>query len=240
MADRPPKHRPQTDFRHRSQIPLPAVAEVAHHVTDLLSPSLLAQRPLERRDPRPPPRLIRMRQRRLTLPVMGALMVRLVWRRMPAVAEVQKVLARDGLWWAPLLRVRPQALTTRLDALPAAVLGQLCTAVCTRRQAQAPTALPEPRWAPVRAHVPQVTMVEGSTLDARRQKTPGVRERAGLVRAGTSIVLVDACSHDPLWPLYTAERRRQGPARCRREPGGRAGGGAAGVRPGVVQLSVGR
>jgi hypothetical protein len=142
MADRPPKHRPHTDFRHRSQIPMPAVEEVEQYLTDLLSPSLLAPRQLERRDPRQPQRLIRMRQRLLTLPVMVALMVSLVWRRMPAVAEVQKVLARAGLLWAPPLRVSPQAITKRLDALPAAVMGPLVTEVCTRLQAQAPTALP--------------------------------------------------------------------------------------------------
>lgn len=57
----------------------------------------LAPRQLERYDPRQPQRLIRMRQRLLTLPVMVAIIVSLVWRRIPAVAEVQEVLAREGL-----------------------------------------------------------------------------------------------------------------------------------------------
>jgi hypothetical protein len=201
MADKPSKRRPQMDVRHRSQIPMPAVEEVEPLLTDVLSPSLLAPRQLERRDPRQPQRRIRMRQRLLTLPVMVALMVSLVWRRMPAVAEVQQVLAREGLWWAPPLRVSPQAITTRLDALPAAVMGQLCTAVWTRVQAHGSAALPHPSWAPGRVHVPQVAMVDGSTLEALRKKTQGVRERTGLVLAGKIMVLVDAFSHDPRWPL---------------------------------------
>jgi Transposase DDE domain len=205
MADKSPKRRPHTDFRHRSQIPMPAVEEVEQHLTDLLSPSLLAPRQLERRDPRQPQRLIRMRQRLLTLPVMVALIVSLVWRRMPAVAEVQKVLAREGLLWTPPLRVSPQAITKRLDALPAAVMGQLFMEVCTRLQAQAPTALPQPRWAPVRAHFSQVAIVDGSTLEALRKKTQGLREREGLVLAGKIMVLVDAFSHYPLWQLYTED-----------------------------------
>src|SRR5215831_18913425 len=171
MAHKHTRARPHAEFRHRSQIPMPAVEEVEQHLTDLLSPSLLAPRQLERRDPRQPQRLIRMRQRLLTLPVMVALIVSLVWRRMPAVAEVQKVLAREGLLWAPPLRVSPQAITKRLDALPAAVMGQLFTEVCTRLQAQAPTALPYPSWAPVRAHFPRVAIVDGSTLEALRKKT---------------------------------------------------------------------
>ena len=38
-----------------------------------------------------------MRPRRLPLPVIVAIVVRLGWRRRPAVTEVQRVLAREGL-----------------------------------------------------------------------------------------------------------------------------------------------
>ena len=72
MAHKHTRARPHAEFRHRSQIPLPAVEEVEQRLTDLLSPSILAPRQLERRDPRQPQRIIRMRQRLLTLPVMVA------------------------------------------------------------------------------------------------------------------------------------------------------------------------
>jgi hypothetical protein len=65
---------------------------------------------MERRDPRQPQRLIRMRQRLLTLRVMVAIVVSLVWRRMPAVAEVRRVLAQEGLLWLMPLRVSHQAI----------------------------------------------------------------------------------------------------------------------------------
>ena len=101
MAQKQSRHRWQPDFRHRSQIPMPAVAAVEQRLFDVLSPSLLAPRQLERHDPRQPQRVIRMRQRLLTLPVLVAIIVSLVWRRLPAVAEVQRVLAREGLLWEP-------------------------------------------------------------------------------------------------------------------------------------------
>src|SRR6266581_5591235 len=154
MAHKHTRARPHAEFRHRSQIPMPAVTEVEQRLTDLLSPSLLAPRHMERRDPRQPQRVIRMRQRLLTLPVMVAIIVSLVWRRVPAIAEVQKVLAREGLLGVAPLRVSPQAITKRLAVLPAAVMGQLLAEVCVRLQAQAPPALPHPSWAPVRAHFP--------------------------------------------------------------------------------------
>jgi hypothetical protein len=121
---------------------MPAVEEVEQQLVALLRPSLLAPRQMERRDPRQPQRVIRMRQRLLTLPVMVAIVVSLVWRRMPAVTEVQRVLAREGLLWVTPMRVSPPALIKRLDALPAAVMGQLFAEVCARLQAQRPPALP--------------------------------------------------------------------------------------------------
>jgi Transposase DDE domain len=205
MAHKPTKPRPHAEFRHRSQMPLPAVEEVDQRLAELLSPALLAPRQMERRDPRQPQRLIRMRQRLLTLPVMVAILVSLVWRRVPSVAEVQKVLAREGLLGSAPLRVSAQAIAKRLDVLPAAVMGQLFGEVCARLQAQPLPALPHPRWAPVRDHFSRLALVDGSTLEALRKKTAVLRERTGLVLAGKMMVMVEAFSHRPLWQLYTED-----------------------------------
>jgi len=205
MAHKQTRHRSQADVRHRSQIPLPAVEDVEQRLMAVLSPSLLAPRQLERRDPRQPQRGMRMRQRLLTLPVIVAIIVSLVWRRVPSIAEVQKVLTREGLLGVSPLQVSPQAITKRLDVLPAAVMGQLFAEVCTRVQAQSPPPLPHPRWAPVRERFPWLAIVDGSTLEALRKKTEVLRERTGLVLAGKMMVLVEAFSHRPLWQLYTED-----------------------------------
>ena len=205
MAQKHTRPRPHAEFRHRSQIPMPAVEEVEQRLTDLLSPSLLAPRQLERRDPRQPQRLIRMRQRLLTLPVMAAILVSLVWRRLPAVAEVQRILAREGLLGGAPLQVSSQAIIKRLDVLPVAAMGQLFAEVCARLQAQEPPAVPHPRWAPVREHFPQTAIVDGSTLEALRKKTQALQERVGLVLGGKMMVMVEAFSHRPLWQLYTED-----------------------------------
>jgi len=79
------------DFRHRIPIPVPPVAEIEQQLWELLSPALLAPRRLERPDPRQPQRPLRRRARLLTLPVMVAMLVSLVWRRLAAVAAVCRV-----------------------------------------------------------------------------------------------------------------------------------------------------
>lgn len=99
MAKSHKRRRGNPDFRHRVPGPLPAVAEIEAQLTALLTPVLFAPRQLERRDPRNPERVIRLRARILTLPVMVALVVSLVWRRLGAIAEVQRVIVQDGLLW---------------------------------------------------------------------------------------------------------------------------------------------
>jgi hypothetical protein len=204
MAHKRTQPRSHADFRHRSQIPLPAVDEVAQRLMDGRSPSVLAPCQLERLDPRHPQRRIRMRQRLLTRPVMVALTVSLVWRRRPSIAEGQQVLTRAGVLGMAPLQASPQVITKRLDGLPAALMGQVLTEVWARWQAQPPP-LPHPRWAPVRERFPRLAMVDGSTRDALRKQAQLLRQREGLVLAGKRMVMGEAFSPRPLWPLDTED-----------------------------------
>lgn len=194
------------DFRHRVPVPAPTVAEVEQALWALLSPSLLAPRQLERRDPYHPQRVIRMRVRLLTLPVLVVIVVGLVWRRLTSIAEVQRVLAREGLLWVAPLQVSAQAISKRLDTLPAAALGEVWGEVCARLQAEPAPVLPgQERWAAVRAHFPLIALADGSTLEALRKKTAALQQVEGPVLAGRMLVMVEAFTHRPLWQLYTEE-----------------------------------
>src|SRR5262249_36710606 len=125
MAHKYARPRPHAEFRHRSQVPMPAVEEVEQRLAELLSPAFLAPRQMARCAPRQPRGVVRGRRRLLPLPVMVAFVVSRVGGGLPAVTEVQRVLAREGLLWVPPMRVSVQALIKRLDVLPAAVMGQL-------------------------------------------------------------------------------------------------------------------
>ena len=194
------------DFRHRVPGPLPAITEIEAALYALLTPALLAPRQLERRDPRNPARQIRLRARILTLPVMVALVVSLVWRRLGSIAEVRRVLVQDGLLWVSPLQVSEQAIAKRLDTLPASALAAVFSDVSARLQAQPPPQLPGlERWAAVRAQFSRIAMVDGSTLEALRKKTQTLQAQPGLVLAGRVMAMVEAFTHRPLWQLYTAD-----------------------------------
>jgi hypothetical protein len=147
-----------------------------------------------------------MRARVLTLPVMMALIVSLVWRRLGARAEVARVLAQDGLLGVAPLEVSEQAIAKRLDPLPASALAQVFAEVSTRLQAQPPPELPGlESWGAVRAHFARLAVVDGSTLEAVRKKTQTLQAQPGVVLAGRMRVMVEAFTHRPLWQLYTED-----------------------------------
>lgn len=206
MAKRSKRGRGNPDFRHRVPGPLPAVAEIEAELTALLTPALFAPRQLERRDPRNPDRRIRLRARILTLPVMVALVVSLVWRRLGAIAEVQRVLVQEGLLWVSPLQVSEQAIAKRLATLPASALAAVFADVSARLQAQPPPQIPGlERWTEVRARFPRIAMVDGSTLEALRKKTQTLQAQPGLVLAGRVMAMVEAFTHRPVWHLYTED-----------------------------------
>src|SRR5262245_53048549 len=116
---------------------------------------------------------------------MVAIIVSLVWRRLGAIAEVCRVLAREGLLWVQPLQVSEQAIAKRMDTLPATALGELFVEVCGRLQAQPlPTWPGLADWAQVRAHFPLSALLDGSTLEALRKKTQAVQRVEGLALAG--------------------------------------------------------
>src|SRR5512145_2613002 len=157
MAQSNKRRRGNPDFRHRVPGPLPAVAEIEAQLTALLTPALFAPRQLDRRDPRHPERVIRLRARILTLPVRVALVVSLVWRRLGAIAEVQRVIVQDGLLWVSPLQVSEQASAKRLDPLPASARAAVFSEVSARLQAQPPPQLPGlEQWTEVRARFARI------------------------------------------------------------------------------------
>ena len=206
MAKSSKRRHGNPDFRHRVPGPLPTIAEIEAELTALLTPALFAPRQLERRDPRNPERLIRLRARILTLPVMVALIVSLVWRRLGAIAEVRRVVGQDGLLWVSPLQVSEQAIAKRLDTLPARALADVFSEVSAHLQAQPPPQLPSlERWAAVRARFSRIAMVDGSTLEALRKKTQTLQAQPGLVLAGRVMAMAEAFTPRPLWQLYTEE-----------------------------------
>lgn len=109
-----------------------------------------------------------LRERTLTLPVMMALVLSMIWRQISTVGELVRTVQHKSMLWVTPRKLRPQAVSQRLHSLPAVlferVLESLLPAMKQRWDERQRPVPPEIAWA--RSHYEQVAICDGSTLDA--------------------------------------------------------------------------
>lgn len=144
-----------------------------------------------------------LRDRTLTLPIMVALVVSLIWRQVGAVADLMRLLHTEGVLWTGQLKVSQQAVSERLRTLPADLFRQVLETVLPQMQTRWQTRqrpLPaEIAWA--QAHYSEVLVHDGSTLDALLRQVGLLRDQAAHPLAGRMTALLDLGSRLPrrLW-----------------------------------------
>jgi hypothetical protein len=191
--------------RDRSKRPTvaPPAAEVQAHLAELVQPAVYAQLAAYQ--------ALGLRHRLLTLPVMVAFVLSLLWRHLGSVGEAVRVLRQEGVLWAPPLAVSPQAVNQRLRTLPPAlferVLEDVLPALHARWRARTEAGerpLP-PLLVRTRRHFPHLLAVDGSTLDALLRKVGLLRAAEGPVLAGRMAALLDGAAGLPRRVWYEAD-----------------------------------
>jgi hypothetical protein len=204
----PPKKKKASSVRHtraiqRDRSKRPTVAppddQVAERLTEIVHPATLAQLDYYRQ--------LGLRERILTLPVMVALVLSLIWRQIGGVCELVRLARSEHLLWLPPFHVTQQALSERLSTFPAELFLRILTAVLplmqqrwSARQRPRP---PEIAWA--QARYPQVWVVDGSTLDALIRKVGLLREALVHPLAGRMMALLELGSRLPRQIWYTPD-----------------------------------
>ena len=185
--------------RDRSKRPAsaPADEQVVARMTEIVHPATLAQVSHFQ--------ALGLRARVLTLPVMMALVLSLLWQQTGSVNELVRLIHQECILWVPPIRdLSQQALATRLRMLPAALfLNVLLTIlpVFNQRSLHRSRPLPgEVAWA--KAHYAQVLICDGSTLDALLRKVGLLQAAATNPLAGRMLALLDLVTHLPLQVWY--------------------------------------
>jgi hypothetical protein len=150
-----------------------------------------------------------LRERVLTLPIMVALVLSMIWRQIGQVTELVRLLRTEGLLWAEPRRVSQQALSERFRTFPAELFHHVLLAVLPvmhanwkKRQRPLP---PEIAWA--QAHYTEVVVADGSTLDALLRKVGLLRDALVNPLAGRMTALLDLCSRLPLHVWYEEDAK---------------------------------
>jgi len=183
--------------RDRSRRPpsAPPAAEVTARLTELVYPAALNTLGEFRRRG--------LRERVLTLPVMVALVLALIWRQLSGVAELVRLVQQELVFWVPPRKVSAQALEQRLRCLPAELFRQVFERVLPalhnawpQRQRPVPTVI---AWAC--AHFSRVLVCDASTLDALLRKVGLLQGRLSHPLAGRMTTLLDLASRLP-WRVW--------------------------------------
>ncbi len=176
--------------------PAPTTAAIDAHLTDLIQPAVFAQDDAYRR--------LGLRNRLLALPAMVAVVLTIVWRQVPAVSEMVRLLEREGVLWTPAgTRVSQQALSQRLRSLPESLFAGVWATLAPTLQARAAARtrpLP-PVIARVQPHFPRIWAIDGSTLEELFKKVGLLRPEPTTVLGGTLEAVLDLATKLPvhLW-----------------------------------------
>jgi hypothetical protein len=192
-------HQPgNPDFRRHHSVPGPTNRAIEGRLFELLSPGTFASLKTVSNKGR------QLRERTLTLPVMAAIVLSLVYRQMTGLSEVLRTLEQEGLFWVKAQRISKQALSQRLQSLPAHLFASLLEQVIERLNQSSASGEVSPFWRPVRSKFSAIWLADGSTLEALKKKMHCHRgKKAASPLGGKMMMMVDAFNHRPQGAWYS-------------------------------------
>lgn len=189
----PKSKRSNRDHAHQHQCPSLDNEVIAAELEALLSPGLYAQQAYFRS--------LGLRERILNLSLMLAAVVTLLWRQVPSVQELTRMLAREDLLWCKVLKVSQQALSQRFLSFPAVLFERVFFELLPQLQQRWLSRLR--RTLPVsvqfaRTQFEQIWVADSSTLEALFRKLDSLQDKPVGTLAGKMATVVDLVTRLPI------------------------------------------
>jgi hypothetical protein len=187
------------DHVRRTNRPSPDNEVIQERIKSLLTPSVFGQLAYYRS--------LGLRGRLLSLPVMVAAVLMMLWRQVPSVCELTKLIGREDLFWTPKVNVSQQALSKRLLIFPAELFQRVLIDLLPTLRA---------RWAARQRPLPasivcarqtfsRIFAVDGSTLEALFRKLDALKDAPPGVLAGKICTVIDLAARLPEHLWFTEE-----------------------------------
>ena len=149
---------------------------IAEHLTALLTPAIKSQSRNFRE--------LGLRERIVTLPLMVAAVLTLLWRDVPGITELNRLLATEGFLWCGRTKVSQQGLSQRFLTFPAilfeGIFTEILPALKTRWSTRQNRPLPESVQFTL-SKFDNIWIADGSTLESLFRKLKSLSE----VKPGT-------------------------------------------------------
>jgi hypothetical protein len=182
-------------------ISAPTTEEIQERLTEIVHPATLAQVNYFHS--------LGLRERTLSLMVMVAFVLEMIWRQISGVNEMVRLIQTASMLWATPRRVSQQALSQRLTSLPSHLFLNIFLSILPlmqKRWAERKRPLPpEIAWAQERYS--EVQAVDGSTLDALIRKIGLLKDLPQNPLAGRITGLLNLCSRLPSQIWYESDSK---------------------------------
>jgi hypothetical protein len=187
------------DHVRRTNRPSPSNEVIEARLQSLLKPAVFGQLAYYRS--------LGLRSRMLSLPVMIAAVLMLLWRQVPSVCELTKLLGREDLFWTPSVKVSQQALSQRFLTFPAELFQRVLLDLLPRlRERWAARQRPLPPSVVTAQHTfSRIFVVDGSTLEALFRKLKALQDSPAGGLAGKLCTVIDLASRLPEQIWYSEE-----------------------------------
>jgi IS4 transposase len=181
------------DHAQRKQRPMVEDKVIAEYLTSLLTPSIKSQSKFFRQ--------LGLRERIITLPLMVAAVLTLLWRNVPGVTELTRLLEKEGFLWCEPTQVTQQAMSQRFLTFPAVIFERIFQEILpqlTKRwEERKARPLPESVQFTLKKFK-KIWIVDGSTLEALFRKLKSLEEVPVGMLAGKMGVVMDLVTRFPV------------------------------------------
>ncbi len=151
------------DHAKKKHHPLLENEVMVSHLQALLTPAIFNQQALYRQ--------LGLRNRILNLPLMVAAVLTLLWRNVPGVQELTRLLHKEGFFWVEATKVTQKALSARFLTFPAILFEKVLKELLSHLRQQWTNRQKRPLPDSVNfalSRFEKVWIVDGSTLEALR------------------------------------------------------------------------
>ncbi len=181
------------DHAKKKQRPMVEDQVIAEHLTSLLTPAMKSQSRFFRE--------LGLRDRILTLPLMVAAVLTLLWRDVPGVTELTRLLEKEGFLWCERTKVSQQAMSQRFLTFPAILFERIFFEILPnlklRWEARYNRPLPESIQFTI-TRFEKIWIADGSTLEALFRKLKSLEDIKQGKLAGKIGVVMDLVTRLPV------------------------------------------
>ncbi len=187
--------RPKVNSDHAQRHHTPTIENeaIANHLEALLTPAVFAGQKYYKQ--------LGLRDRILNLSLMVAAVLTLLWRQVPGVQELNRLLAREGLLWCHPTKVAQQSLSERFLVFPAELFERVFKDLLPQLQLNWQQRLQRPLPDSVKfalCNFERIWIADGSTLEALFRKLKSLENLKSGQLAGKICTVIDLVNRLPV------------------------------------------